>query len=126
MKPNQEVFERLREVLVKSLEVEETEISIKSRLFEDFKIESVEVLDLTFRIEQEFGFTMGGGEFWNIADLIANDGLFNNGFSNGAINLIKENFSMSDDIIKSLTSPFDIYKHITVGDFVDYIVKKIS
>jgi acyl carrier protein len=126
MKPNQEVFERLRRVLAKSLDVEETEISIESRLFEDFKVESVEVLDLTFRIEQEFGFTMVEGEFWNIAELIANGGLFKNGFSDEAINLIKENFSISDDVIKSLTSPFDIYKYITIGDLVNYIAKKIS
>lgn len=125
MQTKQEIFENLRSALAKSLDVEENEISLDSHLFRDFKIESVEILDITFRIEQEFDFTMGEGEFWNIADLIANEGLFNNGFSAEAKALIKENFSMSDEIIDSLTSPFDIYKHITVEDFVNYIENKL-
>lgn len=125
MQTKQEIFENLRSALAKSLDVEENEISLDSHLFRDFKIESVEILDITFRIEQEFDFTMGEGEFWNIADLIANEGLFNNGFSDEAKALIKENFSMSDETIDSLTSPFDIYKHITVEDFVNYIENKL-
>ncbi|MEI3542058.1 MAG: phosphopantetheine-binding protein [Acutalibacteraceae bacterium] len=125
MQTKQEIFENLRSALSKSLDIEENEISLDSHLFRDFKIESVEILDITFRIEQEFDFTMGEGEFWNIADLIANEGLFNNGFSDEAKALIKENFSMSDETIDSLTSPFDIYKHITVEDFVNYIENKL-
>ena len=125
MQTKQEIFENLRSALSKSLDIEENEISLDSHLFRDFKIESVEILDITFRIEQEFDFTMGEGEFWNIADLIANEGLFNNGLSDEAKALIKENFSMSDETIDSLTSPFDIYKHITVEDFVNYIENKL-
>ena len=125
MQTKQEIFENLRSALSKSLDIEENEMSLDSHLFRDFKIESVEILDITFRIEQEFDFTMGEGEFWNIADLIANEGLFNNGFSDEAKALIKENFSMSDETIDSLTSPFDIYKHITVEDFVNYIENKL-
>lgn len=118
-----EVLEQVKEILSESLDVSTDEIKAESLLFGELNIESVDILEITFRVEQEFDFTMGEGEFWNIATFLANRENGGNGLDEEAIEIIKRNFNFSDDIIASLSSPFDIYDYIRVEDLVNYIVE---
>lgn len=122
----EEIFQKTKVLLAKSLDIEEAQITMEQYLFHDYGIESTEILEITFRIEQEFGFTMGEGELWGVASLILNEGMFDSGFSEEAVKLVRQYVNISDEDLKSMQSPFDIQDHITIGDLVNYIEKKLS
>lgn len=118
--------EKVKAVLSESLDIEVDEIEMNHLLFLNFNIESTEILEITFRLEQEFNFVMGDDEFWNIASKIANEGLYNGTFSDEAIRLIQMNFNISEEVIQGLDSPFSLYNHITVQDLVNYAMSKAN
>ena len=62
----QEIFEKLRAILAKVLEIDAGEIHEESSLFKDLGIESIDLLDLTFTVEDEFGIEIPPGELWNM------------------------------------------------------------
>jgi len=59
-----EVFERVRGVLVDALAVDEDEVSEDSRLIADLGAESIDILDISFKLEQAFGFKIAQGELF--------------------------------------------------------------
>ena len=50
-----EVMTRLKDVLADCLGVDEDEVTPEARLFADLGAESIDVLDIQFRLEKEFG-----------------------------------------------------------------------
>lgn len=48
------VFDRVRNILVQALNVEEDEVALSSSLYNDLGAESIDMLDITFRLEREF------------------------------------------------------------------------
>ncbi|EGD47353.1 phosphopantetheine-binding protein [Ruminiclostridium papyrosolvens DSM 2782] len=123
----EELTQKVMDLLVKASDFEKDEMSPESLLFKELAIESAETLEITFRIEQEFGISIGEGEFWNIANLIANQGMIVDGkFSEDAIKLIKDNVSITDEQIEKIKSPFEIYDYIKIQDLINYLAKKIK
>jgi acyl carrier protein len=55
MSPNTEVGDRVIRVLVDALSVESSDIVPTAKLQEDLGAESIDFLDIVFRLEQEFG-----------------------------------------------------------------------
>lgn len=51
----QEIFEKVRTTLVDALNVDDDEVSMASRLRADLNAESIDFLDIVFRLEREFG-----------------------------------------------------------------------
>ena len=64
------LLEKVQSILSKSLDIDTKDITQSSLFFTEFNIESTEIMEITFRIEQEFNFTMSQNEFWNIASYI--------------------------------------------------------
>ncbi len=123
----EELTQKVMDLLVKASDFEKDEMSPESLLFKELAIESAETLEITFRIEQEFGISIGEGEFWNIANLIANQGMIVDGkFSEDAIKLIKENVSITEEQIEKIKSPFEIYDYIKIQDLINYLAKKLE
>ncbi len=50
-----EIFQKVRSTLVDALNVDDDEVSMKSRLRGDLNAESIDFLDIVFRLEREFG-----------------------------------------------------------------------
>ena len=122
-----ELTKKVKELLSKVLDIEEDEMQLDTLLFKELAIESAETLEITFRLEQEFSISIGEAEFWNIANLIANEDMIVDGnFTEEAKTLIKENISITDSEIEELHSPFEIYDYISVKDLVDYLEKKLK
>lgn len=120
-----DLAEKVIDLLANVLEVEKEDLKPDTLLFKELAIESAETLEITFRLEQEFDISIGEGEFWNIANLIANEDMINNGkFTDEAKDLIKDNFSISDSELEKIHSPFEIYDYISIDDLVNYLVKK--
>lgn len=59
-----EIFEKVRDVLVDALAVDESDVKPDSRLTADLGAESIDFLDLVFRLEQTFGFKIAQGELF--------------------------------------------------------------
>jgi acyl carrier protein len=58
----EEIFEKVTEVLVDALGVDEDEVEPKAALGEDLGAESIDYLDISFRLEKAFGIKIEQGE----------------------------------------------------------------
>lgn len=59
-----EIFEKIQEVLVDALAVDEDEVTPEATLIADLGAESIDILDISFKLEQEFGFKIAQGELF--------------------------------------------------------------
>ena len=57
-------FERVTKVLVESLNVDEDQVTPAASLQHDLGAESIDFLDIVFRLEREFGVTIPRGELF--------------------------------------------------------------
>jgi acyl carrier protein len=57
-----EIFGKVKEVLVESLGVDDDEVTPQASLFGDLGAESIDILDISFQLEQAFGFKIAQGE----------------------------------------------------------------
>ncbi|NBX36093.1 MAG: acyl carrier protein [Planctomycetes bacterium] len=66
----EEILGKVRTVLVDALGVDEEDVKLEARLTTDLHAESIDFLDIVFRIEKAFGFKIGQGELFpdNIND----------------------------------------------------------
>lgn len=60
----EEVFEKVREVLVDALAVDDDEVTPEATLIGDLGAESIDILDISFKLEQAFGFKIAQGELF--------------------------------------------------------------
>jgi len=75
-----EVFEKVRDVLVEALQVEEDEVNDEATLMGDLGAESIDFLDIVFRLEKSFDIQIPRGELF--ADNILSNAEF---VSNGKV-----------------------------------------
>lgn len=59
-----EVFEKVRAVLTDALGVDDDEVTPEATLFGDLGAESIDILDIVFRLEKAFGFKIPKGELF--------------------------------------------------------------
>jgi len=59
-----QVFDKVREVLVDALGVDDEEVTAQAKLVEDLGAESIDFLDIVFRLEKSFGIKIGQGEMF--------------------------------------------------------------
>ena len=67
----EEIFKKVREVLVDALGVDEDEVTPEAMLTADLGAESIDFLDISFKLEQSFGFKIPQGEMF--PDNVAQD-----------------------------------------------------
>ena len=67
----EEIFEKVRDVLVEVLAVDEDEVTEQATLTSQLGAESIDFLDIVFRLEQAFEFKIGQGELF--PDNVAQD-----------------------------------------------------
>ena len=66
-----EILDKVREVLVDALAVDDDEVTPDARLVDDLGAESIDFLDIAFKLEQAFGVKIGQGELF--PDNVAQD-----------------------------------------------------
>ena len=73
----QEIYEGVKDAIVEALGVEPEEVELKSSLFDDLGAESLDLLDILFRIEKTFGIKIPRGglqeEISNAGDINPED-----------------------------------------------------
>lgn len=73
MVQEQEIFEKVKESIVEALGVDEEEVTATATLFEDLGAESLDLLDIVFRLEKAFGIKIPRGGIQQ--DIIAAEGM---------------------------------------------------
>src|SRR5690348_13064300 len=65
-----EIFERVQSTLVDALGVDEDDVTPDATLFKDLGAESIDLLDIVFRLERNFGIKIPRGELFpeNVSD----------------------------------------------------------
>lgn len=59
-----EIFSNVQEVLVDALAVDDDEVTPQATIFGDLGAESIDVLDISFKLEQAFDFKIAQGELF--------------------------------------------------------------
>ena len=70
MPTNGEIFEKVQSTLVDALGVDEDDVTPDATLFKDLGAESIDLLDIVFRLERNFGIKIPRGELFpeNVPD----------------------------------------------------------
>jgi acyl carrier protein len=60
----EEIYSKVRDVLVEAMAVDEEDVTPEATLTKDLGAESIDFLDIVFRLEQTFGFKIAQGELF--------------------------------------------------------------
>lgn len=123
-----EIFQKVRTQLIDALSVDEDEVTMQSRLQADLNAESIDFLDIVFRLEREFGIKIDRNElfpesiFQGDPDFVQNGKVTAKGLSE-----LKEKMPYAD-LSKFVADPqFDkIGDLFTVELIVKYVQSKVS
>ena len=123
----EEIFEKVRQALVDALSVEEDEVTEEATLTGDLQAESIDVLDIVFRLEKAFNVKISQEEL-TPRDVLSNpDYVINRKLNPAGIAALKElvkhadwsKFEQDPDIAKILSV-------FTVGTLVNFIADKLA
>jgi acyl carrier protein len=74
-----EVFQKVQEVLIDALGVDDDEVTADATLMGDLGAESIDFLDIVFRLEKAFGMKVPREELFPVEGLLNNADLVSNG-----------------------------------------------
>ena len=127
-----DIFERVREVLEEALGADEDEITPKASLTADLEAESIDFLDIVFRLEKTFStddrpFKISQGELFP-ENLMENPEWVAEGkFTDAGMAMLKERMPHVD--FSAFDSDRDVNKvaeTITVKSIVDFVERKLE
>ena len=123
-----EIFSKVRTVLVEALAVDEDEVQLSSVLTSDLGAESIDFLDIVFKLEQAFGVSISQGELFpeNLAQdarYVQGGKLTADGLAMLKARLPHVDFSNfeKDPVLKSVGSLFTVQ---TLVNFVEFKLSK--
>ena len=123
-----EVFEQVREVLIDALGVDEEEVVAGASLMGDLGAESIDFLDIVFRLEKQFEIKIPREELFPIETMMNNPEFVNNGrLTEKGLAELKEKMPHTD--LSQFEQNPDINKLgdlFTVDSIVNYIAGKIN
>lgn len=122
-----EVFEKIREVLTDALGVDDDEVVAQATLQEDLGAESIDFLDIVFRLEKEFSIKIPKGELFpddilNNPDYVDGDKMTPAGLERLKTAMPHADFSEfeQDPAVSKMPKLF------TVNTIVNYIENKLT
>jgi len=125
--PSQEqIFEKVRAALVDALGVDEDEVTPKATLVGDLGAESIDFLDIVFRLEKSFDIKIPRGELFP-EDILNNAEFVREGkVTPEGIEKLKQRLPFAD-LAKFAENPVvqDFVLVLTVQDLVRYVESKV-
>lgn len=127
-----EMYEKVQEVLVEALGVDDDEVTPEASLTGDLGAESIDFLDIVFRLEKAFStpdkpFKIGQGELFP-ENLMENDEWVQDGkFTDAGMAMLKERMPHVD--FSSFEDDRDVNnvaELITVKSLVDFVERKLN
>ncbi len=122
-----EIFDKIKEVLENALGVDPEEVTMDATLIGDLGAESIDFLDISFKLEQEFSIKIEQGELFP-ENLMSDDSLVEDGkLTDKAMEILKERMPHVDftklDNGRSVDQLSEVF---TVASLVDFVQRKIS
>ncbi|MFZ4733243.1 MAG: acyl carrier protein [Pirellulales bacterium] len=127
MPPRDEIFEKVRNALVDALGVDEDDVRSDATMVGDLGAESIDFLDIVFRLEKAFGIKIPRGELFP-EDVLSSSEFVNNGKVNAAgIAALKSRMPFAD-LAKFEANPSvqNFANTLTVEDMVRYVQSKLA
>jgi len=123
-----EIFGQVQEVLVDALGVDDDEVTAEATLMGDLGAESIDFLDIVFRLEKAFGVKIPREELFPAESLMNNPEFVSNGkFTEIGLAELRDKVPHTD--LSAFESDPDINKLgdlFTVGAIVNYIETKLG
>ena len=122
-----EIFDKVKEVLENALGVDAEEVTPDATLIGDLGAESIDFLDISFKLEQEFSIKIDQGELFP-ENLMSDDSLVQDGkLTDKAMDLLKDRMPHVDlsklDQDRRVDQLSEVF---TVSSLVDFIERKVS
>ena len=126
MPSKEEVFEKVREALVDALGVDDDEVTPKATLVGDLGAESIDFLDIVFRLEKSFDIKIPRGELFP-EDILTNTDYVTDGKINAeGLTELKKRMPFAD-LRKFEENPVvqEFATSLTVQDMCNYVESKV-
>jgi acyl carrier protein len=123
-----EINERVAQALVQALGVSRNDITLETSLAGDLEAESIDFLDVVFRLEKDFGIEIARGELFP-QELLRDPAMVSNGhITADGIKALRERFAFTDlSALKPGLGIEDLMnKMLTVRLIVDYVEHKLK
>jgi acyl carrier protein len=123
----EEVFEKVRTCLVDALGVDDDEVTPEATMVGDLGAESIDFLDIVFRLEKAFDIKIERGELFP-EDILTNTEYINDGKVNSAgIAKLKERMPFADlSRFEADPNVQNLGKQLTVQDMCNFVEHKLS
>lgn len=93
----EDILQQVQEILVDALGVDDDEVSLESRLMGDLGAESIDFLDIVFRLEKAFSIKIPREELFPAESLMNNPEFVSNGkLTESGLNEIREKLPHTD------------------------------
>jgi acyl carrier protein len=123
-----DVFKKVQEVLVDALGVDEEEVTEQATLMGDLGAESIDFLDIVFRLEKSFAIKIPREELFPVESLMSNTELVKDGKLTPA-GLVELKAKMPHTNLANFEKDPDINKIgdlFTVSSIVNFVQSKVS
>lgn len=127
MPSNEEVFEKVKEALVDALGVDDDEVQPSATLVGDLGAESIDFLDIVFKLEKGFNISIPREELFP-DDILATSTYIEDGKLNSeGLEKLKERMPFAD-LTRFEADPRvqDFGNLLTVQDLVNYVCTKVA
>ena len=127
MPTTEEVFDKVREALVDALGVDDDEVTEEATMVGDLGAESIDFLDIVFKLEKAFGITIPRDELFP-DDILTNAEFINDGkVTPDGLEKLKERMPFAD-LSKFIENPLvqDFGNLLTVKDLCNYVSTKTA
>ncbi len=127
MATSEEIFEKVREALIDALGVDEDEVTPEATLVGDLGAESIDFLDIVFRLEKAFGISIPREEL-SPDDILTNSSYVQNGVVTAeGMSKLKTRMPWAD-LSKFEKNPRvqDFGNLLTVQDMCNYVQTKLG
>jgi len=123
-----EIFQEIKEVLIDALGVDDDEVTANATLMGDLGAESIDFLDIVFRLEKAFEIKIAREELFPIENIMSNQDFVKDGkLTEAGLTEMKEKMPHTD--FASFENDPDINKLgdlFTVNSIVNYIETKLN
>lgn len=127
MPTSEEVFDKVREALVDALGVDDDEVTADATLVGDLGAESIDFLDIVFRLEKAFGIEIPRAELFP-EDILTNAEYVEDGkVTNTGVAELKKRMPFAD-LTKFEANPLvqEFGNLLTVNDMCRYVASKLG
>lgn len=127
MPSNDEVFDKVREALVDALAVDDDEVTPEATMVGDLGAESIDFLDIVYRLEKAFNISISRGELFP-DDILTNAEYVSDGRVTAAGLAQLKNRMPFADLSKFEQNPLvqDFGNLLTVQDLCNYVQTKLA